>query len=173
MRACSWSVRGADGPFEGRRHAPAARSSRWVTYTTRGSNLPSRRSSDSTCEGTGGASVNTQTGGSRRLLRCTSTPFGSALGASAAIGHGARLADAARSTTVLRGWCPSTTDSRGTQQGENGGTLREEIVTADTTLTTRPAVSSAESRPRCILGAWPPWPPFEMFGILLILPGTA
>ena len=90
MRACSWSVRGADGPFEGRRHAPAARSSRWVTYTTRGSNLPSRRSSDSTCEGTGGASVNTQTGGSRRLLRCTSTPFGSALGASAAIGHGAR-----------------------------------------------------------------------------------
>ena len=102
MRACSWSVRGADGPFEGRRHAPAARSSRWVTYTTRGSNLPSRRSSDSTCEGTGGASVNTQTGGSRRLLRCTSTPFGSALGASAAIGHGARLADAARCTTVCR-----------------------------------------------------------------------
>ena len=102
MRACSWAVRGADGPFEGRRHAPAARSSRWVTYTTRGSRLPSRRSSDSTCEGTGGASVNTQTGGSRRLLRCTSTPFGSALGASAAIGHGARLADAARCTTVCR-----------------------------------------------------------------------
>mgnify|MGYP004223394773 CR=1 FL=1 len=96
MRACSWAVRGADGPFEGRRHAPAARSSRWVTYTTRGSRLPSRRSSDSTCEGTGGASVNTQTGGARRLLRCTSTPFGSALGASAAIGHGARLLDAAR-----------------------------------------------------------------------------
>ena len=44
--------------------------------------------------------MNTQTVGARRLLRCTSTPFGSALGASAAIGHGARLADAARCTTV-------------------------------------------------------------------------
>ena len=73
-----------------------------VSYTTRGMSLPSSRETVSTCEGTGGASVNTQTVGARRLLRCTSTPFGSALGASAAIGHGARLADAARCTTVCR-----------------------------------------------------------------------
>ena len=59
----------AVGPFErrtarsmGRRHAPAARSSRW-SRTTSGMSLHSSRETVSTCEGTGGASVNTQTGG--------------------------------------------------------------------------------------------------------------
>ena len=33
------------------------------------------------------------------------------------------------------------------------------VGTLVVTLTTRPAVSSAESRSRCILGAWPPWHP--------------
>eukprot|EP00964_Phaeocystis_antarctica_P115979 scaffold79960_cov30-Phaeocystis_antarctica.AAC.1 len=65
MRACSWTVRGAHGTFEGRRHTPAARSSRWVSYTTRGSSRHSRRSSESTCEGTGGASVGARRTGRR------------------------------------------------------------------------------------------------------------
>ena len=67
MRACSWAVREAHGPFEGRRHThtPAARSSRWVSYTTRGSSMHSSRETDNTCEGTGGASV----GGARRTGR--------------------------------------------------------------------------------------------------------
>ena len=65
MRACSWSVREAHGPFEGRRHAPAARSSQWVSYTTSGMSLPSSRETDNTCEGTGGASVGARRTGRR------------------------------------------------------------------------------------------------------------
>ena len=47
------------------------------------SNLPSmrRRQSEHACEGTGGASVDTQTDRARRVLRCTRTPFDGALGA--------------------------------------------------------------------------------------------
>ena len=63
----------AVGPFERRTarsrgvatHTPAARSSRWVSYTTRGSSLHSSRETDSTCEGTGGASVGARRTGRR------------------------------------------------------------------------------------------------------------
>jgi hypothetical protein len=65
MRACSWAVREAHGPFEGCRHTPAARSSRWVSYTTSGMSLPSSRETVSTCEGTGGASVGARRTGRR------------------------------------------------------------------------------------------------------------
>ena len=99
MRACSWAVRGAHDGSRG-----------VATHLQRGPRcglVHNQREQHAAAVSTpvghaGGASVNTQTGGARRLLRCTSTPFGSALGASAAIGQGARLADAARCTTVCR-----------------------------------------------------------------------
>ena len=73
----------------GPRHTPVARSSQWgcprmITEDQLLSN--GTAPTEHTCEGTGGASVNTQTDRARRVLRCTRTPFGSAAGTSAEIG---------------------------------------------------------------------------------------
>ena len=106
----------------------------------------------STCEGTGGASVGGTANGSSR---CFSTPLGDAVGVCRHVVWGAGWAR----QNCGRPCLPHTSRTKLASAfacASEGKSANDRRGTPVATIATRPAVSSAESRSRCILGAWPP-----------------